>query len=199
MGTRAAMTTKSAYRESASILVLGKMCANQRLDLQRTRTAMQEDTITASVSTIAKEGETAPSALQKLVPRETVTLECRVINAQTMEFARTFVQANQTFVVLRLDLQMEINATLDRMTCVRVISATALGTMPSVAHVVSNLVKLGPNHIQVHVDKSIQLAAATTKVTMSGMIKNVLRLKKNARWLDGNRKLYLWMLQQRGI
>merc|ERR1711865_26348 len=125
MGTRAAMTTKSAYRESASILVRGKMCANQRLDLQMTRTATQEDTITASVSTIAKEVETAPSALQKLVPRKTVTLECRVLNAQTMEFARTFVQANQTYVVLRMDLQMEINATLDRMTCVRVIFATA--------------------------------------------------------------------------
>ena len=40
--------------------------------------------------------------------------------------------------------------------------------MPSVAPVVSNLVKLGPNHSQVHVDNTIQLAAATTKVTMSG-------------------------------
>jgi len=47
--------------------------------------------------------------------------------------------------------------------------------MPSVAPVVSNLVKLGPNHSQVHVDNTIQLAAATTKVTMSGGIKNVLR------------------------
>ena len=50
--------------------------------------------------------------------------------------------------------------------------------MPSVAPVVSNLVKLGPNHIQVHVENTMELAVATRKVTMSGGIKNVLRLKE---------------------